>query len=398
MEIDQLQLTNLLQEAIGKESQVVFAKKCGISKEHLNRMLSGKTRSKPSKTTLRKIAENSSVSYEQLLTACGYSDEMMFKPVSQLAQENAEAMLEGFRKMTECIRLYPSVRTFMEELFLVYGKHRMDLTFCRPEEYDGSEHAHAEYFQRGRADFYAEGRLCSTWFVIYFCQTKGGQVVVVDAAMDGKTLMENQLIRQQAIDELYADGTDVNALPYYFEIRSDGRAEERLLKALFGKSENQNETVVVSNIGLGFELEEVPPHFAKFLDNHTKTAMIKGVLSDDPAWAVSRIFNVVSLGTDPERELSDCLCRYTYNKGYAAVIANIMSEETGIRFGMWDGLDDGPVTVMCDDEDVENDEVLPIIRAYAKELGVKRYGECIAYTKYEKDSVLQFEVDDEEEV
>lgn len=389
MEVNQKQLSKLIQDAMQNESQVEFAQKCGISKWHLNRMLSGKLQSIPSKTTLQKIADNSTAELGDLLAACGYGDIDFKVSVADVARRNAKCILDGFSQMTRNAKLYPSTRTFMEELFLIYDQKKMTCKLGKPEEYEGSEHKHAEYYQKGCVEFYTSGRLVTIWFVLYFCQTKGGQIVMVDAAMDGKTLMEHNVIDPQVADILYEDGTDINLLPYYFEIRKDLRAEERLLKAIFG-SGGKMEEIVVTEIGYGFEVKELPKNFVQFLVAHKKTALLPGIMADDVTKAEAMFFNITALEVDPVDELKDCENRCTGEQGFAAVIANIMREETGISFCMWNSLNDGTPIVMIEEEHEDMEEILPIIHEYAKELGIKQYGECIAYVKYLKDPSLQF--------
>ena len=62
----------IMLKAIGNSSRAEFARKCGITPQHLSRLMSEKNDVTPSRTTLQKIADNSPASLEELLVACGY--------------------------------------------------------------------------------------------------------------------------------------------------------------------------------------------------------------------------------------------------------------------------------------------------------------------------------------
>lgn len=378
MDFDSTKFASLLQKAIGMNSQAEFAKQCEISPEHLSRMLRGKSKFRPSINTLKKIAENSNVPLKDLLAACGYdADEKSSMTVMERVQTNAESMRNGFRTMTNDIRLYSSLHDFLDEHQMLYGEEDAKVFLGTKREYDGDEYRYAEYYTFARCVFPVKDNECTIYFVIFFCETKGGQVLVTDVAMDGKTLFECGYVSQKTVDDLYADGEDINKLPFFYNIKSNNTAEMRLLKALFGGNMERYPYTVR---GFGLDISNTPPNFTAFLKNHKNS-----FVSDEDDERIA-LCDKVDRGEAPEAVFADFEDAVTTECGLGAVISTIMRDETGIDFEWWKNKDADTGAVMVLDEiDTDRRELKTIVNQYAKELGLKQYGQCLVFTEMFRD-------------
>ena len=141
---------NALRTCIGDNSQSSFAEKCGISKENLNRLLNSAEPNRPSKTTLRKIADNSSgkTDYSELLTFCGYPAEhnkaKTYRSFSERAALNAENIRSGMKDLMKGACIYPTLGNFVETYSMLYSSEKERYTFGEKQKYDGNEHPGAE--------------------------------------------------------------------------------------------------------------------------------------------------------------------------------------------------------------------------------------------------------------
>ena len=201
-------LRKLLNEAKGDEPQYMFANRCGIGASHLNRMLNDDASSRPSKTILKRIADNAGIDYEALLDACGYTkptqklrrSEM---PMRERAERNAEDMKEGFHDMVGKSSVYRSLEDFLEDYDMFYGKEDVKFHIGKEQEYEGSLVHGAECYVKASAVFGSGAEECRTFFVIYYCRTIGGQAAILHVGMEGKYLLEAGVISEETISSRF---------------------------------------------------------------------------------------------------------------------------------------------------------------------------------------------------
>ena len=388
MKYDVKRFQAFLQDAIGDRSQASFAEMCGISKEHLSRMLRREAPNRPSKVTLRKIADNSAakhISYEDLLTACGYADTpaqaAALKTPEERAESNAKDMKDGFRELTARVCAYKNVQEFMDEYQMLYGTENCQYAFLKKREYeDGGRHG-AEYYIPGVLWFYARAQQVKTYFVLFFCETKGGQVFVTDFAMDGQTIKDMNAVPPAAAAEIEKEGKDIRNMESVYTFSRNQEAEERLLKAIFG---GDDEKYPFTEVGFGFEMESVPERFGEFVKAHKDS------------WCTEENEDMISW-MDNEMTAEEAFREYvdedTFCKGFAGVISTILRKETGFDFESFEDEENGHFVVMLPDgfnEDYDIAELKDVILPYVKELGIRTFGEvtCRTYRFKEKSRIF----------
>ena len=276
--------------------------------------------------------------------------------------------------MTKNIRLYRSITDFLDDYSTLYGTEDVRFNIGKKQEYIGDHVPNAEYYCPVIATISTRTQECKTWFILYFCETKSGKYVMIDAAFDGKALMEAGMIDDRAIDQLYEEGKKPEDLPYVYQIKYLAGAKERLLEAIFGGLDDPEYETAIQ--GFGFELDKCPERFHEFLKAHEKT-----FCKDTENRALYK--KVMEEGEDPEAVFAELENEYTGDSGYGAVIAQIMAEETDLPFVFWEDHDKKNRCVIVDYDEIDKrgineSEVKRAAYRYAKELGLKEYGECIS--------------------
>ena len=372
MGFDSEKFRELLLQAIGRQPRSAFAEACGISREHMSRMLRSDNPTRPSKTTLKKIADHSAVPYSDLQAACGYADspeEARYRmSPSEAAISNAKDMAEGFRTLTNAVRSYVSIGQYMDEYMMLYSHVNVTTAFGKKQEYEGDGRGGAEYWIPGMLSFYTQGKQCKTLFVLFFSETIGGKVFVTDYAMDGQTLSDLGAVPKALEEATRKAGQDLCSMQWVYALTPDHSAEERLLKAIFDNDSPQT-YYPYTEVGFGFRFEYDEAAFRRFRANHAQTFETKKVY---------------------------VICA---NSEYAPgeVIASVMTQETGFPFSLVVDETDGTQYIMVsgalDEGRYDIDELKTITMPYARELCVKRIGECAAVTSRYYDHSLQFDVE-----
>lgn len=98
------QLAELLRKAIGPNRSLnQYSKECQISCAHISRLSRGVLFSPPSPNNLKKMAEASEkrVSYQELMLACGYTDESVSLPIFQYTLESFGIHMENYSPPSE---------------------------------------------------------------------------------------------------------------------------------------------------------------------------------------------------------------------------------------------------------------------------------------------------------
>ena len=355
---DYEKLREVIRQAIGEGTQAGFAHKCGITPQHLNKLMNADKPARPSKTTLEKLASCTEASYDELLVICGYVESRTTlrrkRPAEQRADLNAQEMETGFKEMTQGVHPYHSIRDFLEESAMLYSTEDITFQIGPKAECDNDR---AEFFVPCTITFKDKDYECTTWFVIFYYKTVGGRFFVTETVMDAGQLKT-----------LGIHGKDDEDAHYVYRIKYRLTAEERLINAFFGEDAREYPTTMV---GFGFDFNAMPEAFDAFVEAH-KDAVPEG-------------YDLKALHEDPHEEIK---------AGF--LIARIMSEETGLPFNYYENEHEKEHgSIMVPEGQYELEDIKPITRQYAKELGIPRYGECVIYTTALRDPHLSFRTDEE---
>lgn len=196
MSFDHEAFCSRIRRLMAGETLQQFAKGCGLSRTNLTRLLGDGNDSPPRKSTLKKIAEYTGADYEDLLSVCGYplpGAKAQAEPsLDERAARNAEGLEKGFVKLIGKPRLLSGPGELLDEAVRLYGTERCDASLGDPFEYNGNLHeASAEYCVIGNVSVRdATGASCTTYFALYYADTKGGNCIVTDYAFDGSSLVE----------------------------------------------------------------------------------------------------------------------------------------------------------------------------------------------------------------
>lgn len=361
---DYERLRAVIREAIGDETQKEFAAKCGMSIPHLNRLMNGDSPSRPYKSTLKKMSSYTNATYEELLVMCGYEtsplDARQKKRPEERAELNARDMETGFREMTKCVRPYDSIRDFLEEHIMLYSTEHVIARHTEPQECNDNR---AEYYTLCYFEFSNDEYKCRTWFVIYFYTTHSGKIFITDVGMEAEDMVYAGMTELAKLTE--TENSKEEHSPYVYRIVYRKSSEERMLEAIF--RDTYGEEYPTSVVGFGFKYDRTPETFDNFLESHKDT-----------------------LQFIPQKNVLDKT--QTYQTGM--LIAAVMREETGLQYAYYQG-DTGPsggCIMVCN---YELDDVKEATRAYAKELGYQKYGECVVLTTAVRNKNLEFNVEEE---
>lgn len=369
---------------IGTGTQADFAKAHGITKEHLSRMMRAENPGRPSISTLEKIAEGPGKKMDDLLMICGYSDVKKIRETGtseEMAQARLNEVHDGFSNMTKSVCVYNSIEDFLDEYILLYDTKGVKFFKGEKEEYEGDGHFQAEYILPVRADFYMYGTKCCIFFVLYYSETKGGNAVILDAAFDGNSVCP---FLSEESRQSFANS------PFVYRLIKDHTAEERLLKAIFG--DGNDEEVIVSFIGFGLRLpwpEPVSQETAeKFIRLHMEN--IDG--------ADKNLAQRVLGGEDAEKVFENYENNDDLGSGFPAFAASVIRSETGIDFTFYKKIaeneDSAPVILISREEYGKYDfeDIKDAAARYAKELGLKEYGEYRSYVRDYIEEKMRFTV------
>lgn len=240
----------LVRKAIGSRTQKDFAEIAGLSPYNLNRMLNDpeSSLSSPRKSTLQKIADASEgrVSYAQLMKACGYPVQEAVTKIHSLTKEEqnfelAKRLCDIVSNMFTGAMKYSSIEQFMETILLSNGWDSVRGHVWRNLDYTGAGHKGAERMAHCSMIWRNMKYDCRLDFTLFYCETAGGGVIILDSVFDLATLLD--LHHDCAGRFLFsqAEKGDVNCTDYpmVFACKDHvpGEAERRLLKAIFGESE-----------------------------------------------------------------------------------------------------------------------------------------------------------------
>ena len=394
MQFNKKEFLRCINNLIGTDTRDNFAKKCGIGKTNLYRMLNEDHTAPPSKTTLAKIAENTEASLDELFVLCGYAE----SPAEARKQHgmperirlNAADMQTGFAELCKNIVLYRSLDDYISKYLTLYSHEECKYAYGNEIEYDGDLHPTAERYVNAFISFGEEGT-CYTYFVIYFAKTKGGLYVILDVGMDGNSLLEANFATEKQLSRMGVDKGSLAGKSYVYYFRET--KEQRLLRAVFGQRD-ESETYTFTIVGFGFEFPVVRCDFKEFIRAH-RSCFSEGSLP------------LKYLDEDPDEDAELFFLTYydsvSHDSGVQAVVAEVMRKETGLPFAAYTSTDSktGEVStyVMLPDENIDAGlglgDLKRAVAPYVRELNLRRYGECVVYQVRHMIDDLQFTVEED---
>lgn len=277
----------LLRKAMGTQSQKAFAEACGLSPEHMNRLLNNSVISRPSKATLLKILNASGqVDGSELYRSCDYSVEdsnmdvwrkRKGLPVKKQLEMTASLIQSKLQTMQKRISIYSSmedlVRDFLHEVAPVVTKVRK--VDARDWLDSGNKYRHRAICCVGCWQIQEDSAYIwdvETRFVIFYETLSTGGVILMDSAVDAETLLHWGFFPQEDLDSLYEDGVDVKKLSSCSTMQRKPKTkpsvEERLLRTIFGDPNEETVDLMYLKTGRGSVWKETPARFVEYvLDN-----------------------------------------------------------------------------------------------------------------------------------
>lgn len=241
-----LDFRKLLRDAIGAaRTQQQFAEASGLSLGHLNRMLNNKEISRPALSTLEKIAKASEgrVSLFELRASCGYVDKLMNRTFSkeEVIYERDREIMQGWKDGIFAFTAKPSRFQSLDDFFstvdMLYGIPGAKFSVLETVDYNGTGKRGAEKYANAMIVWDDTAYIYRLGVTLFYCETVGGGVVVLDAAFDLETLFgyEHPLAGQLMMKLSEVEGANMSDYPTVVVKTATKAAAERLLKAIFGE-------------------------------------------------------------------------------------------------------------------------------------------------------------------
>ena len=420
---------NLLRRAIGERSRAEFAKRSEISAIQLHRWLKKEDPPRPSVKNLQKIARCASggVTYRDLLAACGYSDaeldfyseeqetakgekkDRVLLPEHERVAACEEDILKGFSEMTNRSQVpYNDVDEFVEMVNLLYSVEDLcfDVGNERINDLEIKEKPNGKYYvpltiswASGERD---EEAYHFTKGLIFYYKTEDGQVMISQVTFSGKDLIAYRIITIKDGGLEFLEKKPIITISKKRDqkknhtTQDEMRAAETVTKLLMDGIREYPDIVS----GHGFEFRENLPKLKDFLLSH-KDAFAKTPSDEERLEELLR-------GERPPAEIyQDYEDRSNWEEGVGALVATIMTEETGFTFTYWaeheggfydPGIDPTPHSYILIEEineraaEVELGTLYDILCRYCVELGIREFGMCYARITTEPDFNDMFRV------
>ena len=179
-------LSNYILTVMGDDSVNAFAKKCGISRGVLSRIINQNGSQPPSIRTLRQIASGSCADINQLMTICGYpvSNSRQHMSLCDRIQCNNEDIVTGFTVLIGNTKLYKNIDDMLANWMHAYKRDCVTVSvkedvICHSSLYPDAERCALVCFRLITAE-----TIYDTYAVIYYVETKGGKIAAIGCAYD----------------------------------------------------------------------------------------------------------------------------------------------------------------------------------------------------------------------
>ena len=278
----------LLRKAIGDNPQAVFARKAGISAQHLNRMLNNAEIHKPSIDTLRKIAgaAEDGVTLSELKAVCGYDSESetsaMAKRKELLPPQRARACIDDIKKGLDSMAndiMYRSLDEFIDSVLMLFAVEDISYRIMEPVDTDTQpdlENYAGKFGEKGCAvvmSFATPQFSVEFVFGVFYAESQRA-VFITNVSFDSEALLllGNDLALEADAEELdlgyiYKITPVRKKLPIPSPSFNDKLSpEEKLLKVIFSSDAPKR---LVCEEGAGFYVTDIPQFvFDRFFENH----------------------------------------------------------------------------------------------------------------------------------
>ena len=393
----------LLKKGIGERSQTQFSKESGLSRVMINTMLNNETISKPRKSTLVTLSEHmNSVSYYELMQACGY--EVDAPEVA--AEKAADEMLEVLQKNVG--KYYTSCNDYLETAEkCVKSRTITSNSYIELFKTDHCGDMLGEYFTIGKLSWDYDPYRISTYFIIGFATTELNSFIPLSiryANESDSKYFEKMDEDKNMLNEINSDnGTKIKDLhrrgnSSLAEDKAGLSTEEKLLLKIFGTydpSSISEEKYPVTYMGCGIEYPKTTSEFKKFIiDNASYFCCSKKngeifrkmlEIPDDDIEAINKLFN----GEDGRN-----------NDGVVEAIKTVLNNMSGLYFDALYKGEDGQAEDTCIMRMVDNDDE-PFEAAaehatyfVARELDIPTFGQLYRTTYKNKNMRQSYKVAD----
>lgn len=409
----------ILRTAIGKDSQKEFAKKSGLSAEHINRMLNNENMNRPSIKTLKKIIEGAEgkIDSRELYKSCGYlAKEYRFElnserkelDIGSKIEKVAEDIESGFKEIISRNTLYGDIRSVINAYKDEFSIISCNITFDKHERDIGDIDRKGEFYINCRMEWQARKdeetiTVTDSYFALFFVRTKAGNVMLTDVATDFNTLARCGAVPAGWDGIMLAEGCELNTIQYFAVSRDKAvkmsDVAKGLLDKIFGReSPETHKHLGHTEYGKGFEWRETPPGFAKFMVDHrasfAKTELEKELIDEltDGGDTLAKDWTAEEL----DGVFKDYTTLTESNGAFNAAAAIIQREtkdnpecDFEVRSGMSEDNMFPPCIFVpeglycdnvCENLDVKKMErIEAYMLKYAKELRMPTFGETIVY-------------------
>lgn len=380
----------LLKKAIGDNTKGAFAEKAGMTRVYLQNLLSGKS-SNPSADLVYKIVRCSDgrVDIKEMFDACGL--EMPPYTATQLrsclgfnnwCRANANDVIEFYQSINKQKIFVFDAKEFKTCFRICFSASACKITIGVPENYEGEKVADVIIPVTYRWTNITEKKVQEMKTLLLAIQSKNGKYFVTEATCAPADMAEaspDLKAELTGIDDCIDDGSSLFEAPYVYSttnISSEDNwspVEQKLINILYGRDPDN----VLSLYGFGFYLKDEPDGIIDFIKNH-KEAFLKGNhyndFSDEDAENFMK--DVIEKGGDAEEFFS----RFGVSNltGYAQIIAGIIENETGLKFG-------GDTH---QNEDDRNRNCVYIDHKEIEKIEQKREGDCIEIARAVRQEII----------
>ena len=266
---------------------------------------------------------------------------------------------------------------------MLYSYENCKFAFGKSNEYEGDIFHGAENYITVALIFDSIEGTCYTYAVLYYSETKGGKYVMQGAAVDGKSLLEVNFLKDETIKRMNLTKEEIAEMPYVTYVIET--TEQKLLRSIF----SDDDAYPYTEVGVGINVTMIPKNTTHFIFTHKNSLSQKEY--DDFK------LNDFTEECEPEQYFKGMSDNESCTDGYPVVLAAIMRSETGLPYIAMESSEidvDGrnEISIFCPDTDASNQVVVKASSRYAKELGLSEYGEQIIFTTRYKDK--QFKVEE----
>ena len=293
------------------------------------------------------------------MEVCGYEDGAIKKELDKMETKDriarcVKSIREGFMSLGSNNAIYPNIYEYADMVYTIYGEEEIGIAVEQPIELATNERGSAENAVFVKLSWGTSKFSAIMDVLVFYCETKGGSVIINDVAFDQATLAKyGSTVCSLLVEADKFTGNLEAVAVKYFKKNKPLTAEEKLLKTIFG--ENPGRTTVKTVEGIGFTIdEELEYVFKNFLKKHKDTFCSNSnderIFSEYVEGDVDR--KDAFLGYGPDMDTS------SISSSWGDAVVNIIYRETGLNVSFF-----GDYNAHYSDEELEQYDVssTPII-------------------------------------